>query len=254
MEYKTRLSLFQKNQSLYEVMLARLIDDVPSGGTFVDCGAHLGMHTKNMLARHDVNNVLAIEAIPELAKNMRDNLGHDSRLSVFQCAVGNRIGTAEFKIASNLHGYSGLKQRNIGAVNSWESISVDLTTLDKIVSSMKLVDPIKLIKMDLEGGEFDALTGARHVLEAHQPIVIFENGLQKSAEIYGYSKGEFFNFLSECRYEVYDFFGNAVNDSYWDSQLFTYMFTCVPRGSELMSWYLDNHLRISTSVTSKATD
>lgn len=214
------------------------------GKIFIDCGAHVGEHTRNMLARSDISSVLAIEAIPELAKKLQHMAEQDSRLKVFQCALGKHIGTTEFHIAANAPGYSGIKQRDIAAVQEWKSLSVNLTTLDKLLTDLSLTTPIELIKLDLEGGEFDALLGARHMLMTQRPFIIFENGLQQTAVIYDYNKNDFFDYFDTIGYAIYDFFGNIVNREYWDIELFTYMFVGIPHNEEATSWYMEKYSKI----------
>ena len=244
------LGRFKANQSLYEDMVVRLILEMPAGGIHIDCGAHIGTHTKHMLARQDVSGVLAIEAIPELAEKIRISLAHDSRLTVYKCALSNTIGTTEFHVATNAPGYSGIRQRDISDVEDWKKIVVDVTTLDTLTETLALNSDVALIKLDLEGGEFDALLGAQRLLTQQRPFVIFENGLEKSANNYNYSKEDFFAFFRSVDYELYDFFGNTVDENYWMKPRFTYMYIAVPREGEGRTWYLSNHERISESLVS----
>jgi hypothetical protein len=55
-----------------------------------------------------------------------------------------------------------LKDKNVG------SIQVPLTTIDKLVAELKL-ERVDTIKMDIEGAETNALTGARATLGKYHP-------------------------------------------------------------------------------------
>ncbi len=244
------LSIFQKNQNLYENFVAKLIESAPVHGTFVDCGAHVGTHTKNMLRRSDINNVIAIEAIPDLANLLRNNYINESRLTIIQTAIGNNIGKSDFNVAENSPGYSGIVKRDISDVTNWIKLSVPITKFDVLPEVTSSSSLINFIKLDLEGGELDALQGAKLTITKDRPFIVFENGLAKSASIYNYSKLDFFNFFESIDYVVYDFFGNQVNELYWDIPLFTYMFVAFPSSSLLASWYYDNRKIILDSVIS----
>lgn len=49
---------------------------------------------------------------------------------------------------------------------------------------------VGFIKLDLEGGELDTLRGSRGTLESNLTLVVFENGRQASADLYGYDKND----------------------------------------------------------------
>jgi hypothetical protein len=79
--------------------------------------------------------------------------------------------------------------------------------LDEVVSE---TDSVAFIKMDLEGGEFAALQGARRILERDRPLVVFEHaGLYRSV-YYGYSVFDLEKFWHGLGYRLVDLFGRPV--------------------------------------------
>ncbi len=244
------LRIFQDNQKLYEDVVAELIRRCPVSGTFVDCGAHLGDHTINMLGRPEADMVIAIEAIPNLVNRLKDRFKQEPKLKILQTAIGKAEGQTEFNIASNAMGYSGIMQRDISAVSSWEKLTVAMTTLDRVVTESSTQSSVRLIKLDLEGGEYDALLGGKKTIGSHHPFIVFENGLAKSANLYGYGWNEFSNLFEDLNYVVYDYFGNCVDKKYWDAPLTTYMFVAVPAHSILSNWYARERSNIIASAAS----
>ena len=232
------LKRFQAKQSLYEDLVGKIIDTSPTGGTFIDCGANWGLHTARMLARTDVTTVFAVEAIPALCDNLWKRYGSLEKFQLVRAAVGKENGEVEFNISVDDMGFSGILRRDISPISEWRKVNVHLTTLDSCVS--EYISNVGLIKLDLEGGEFDALRGGDTLIRSSRPLIVFENGLRKSAEVYGYGVEEFFSFFGNHGYEVLDFFGNHVDRHYWDGVLRTYMFCAVPRGSVLEEWYRAN--------------
>jgi len=243
------LRIFQANQNLYEDVVAALILNCPGGGVFVDCGAHLGDHTIKMLNRSDVERVLAIEAIPSLTTRLRQRFNNEDRLRIYQYAIGSDVIQTEFNVASNAMGYSGILQRDITGVANWEKITVEMTTLDRIMMGESSNGYVRFIKLDLEGGEYNAILGAMNTISSGKPFIVFENGLAKSADLYGYGWQEFSTLFDVLGYVVYDFFGNEVTKEYWNAPLLTYMFVAVPIGSALAEWYGKNCYDIVSSVS-----
>ena len=242
------LTMFQKNQSLYESFVEKLIDAVPVHGTFVDCGAHVGTHTRNMLRRFDINNVIAIEAIPDLAERLSRQFANETRLTIIQTAIGNIVGFTDFNVAQNSPGYSGIIQRDISDVTNWVKLNVPITKCDALAQITESTSPVSFMKLDLEGGEFNALQGSMQLILRDRPLLVFENGLSKSAAHYNYSKTTFFEFFSSIDYVIYDFFGNQVDDNYWDTPLFTYMFVALPSNGLHAVWYFENREKLLASV------
>lgn len=226
---------FQRDQDLYEKVVGEIIRLWPRGGVHIDCGAHLGRHTKPMLLREDVRSVYALEAIPWLCDRLGQELGHYPKLTLVRGAVGNMAGEVEFSVATDAPGYSGLKERKIADVRKWEAITVPLRRLDEVVSIGDARD-VGLIKLDIEGGEFDAMRGASGTIIEGKPLVVFENGLRSSADTYDYSSEDFFNFFKSLNYEVFDFFGNIVDANYWNETLQTYMFIALPLERYAYEW------------------
>lgn len=218
---------FQQNTALYEEVVSAIVRTAPRGGVHVDGGAHVGQHTRAMLARQDVRRVYAVEAIPALCERIASGLGRDARLVLVRDAIGKAPGHASFQIAVNATGYSGLLRRDLAAVTAWESLAVRVRTLDDIVADADRAD-VGLVKLDLEGGEFDALRGAPDLLQRSRPLVVFENGLRNPAASYGYGWPEFEALFAAQGYAVWDYFGQRVDQAYWDRPLYTYMFVAVP--------------------------
>jgi hypothetical protein len=118
---------------------------------------------------------------------------------------------------------SGLKQRVYNISDPiLEKITVKVSTLDEECGGLPRID---FIKIDVEGGEIDCLTGAEKVLSVQRPIISVEYG-SPSYSGYGNSWNTLFDLAARANYKLGDMFGNAVetreewkeicDKAYWD--------------------------------------
>jgi len=142
-----------------------------SKGLIVDVGAQVGSFT--LLAKFLNTPFLAIEADNEAAKHLEDNLlanglipGSDFHLLVG--AASSSDGIVKLNIASNHRGLSniGVTQYRMIPDRQKEVKTFSLDNLD--------LGPISAIKMDIEGGEYEALKGGSHLLFKHKPMLFIE--------------------------------------------------------------------------------
>jgi FkbM family methyltransferase len=149
----------------------------------IDAGAHRGSFTDAFLQLHRPQRVVLVEAIPELAENLRAKYAGDPRMSVVAAALCDRHGEAQFEINRSDVSSSLLP---IDARNSrWfardlsvaRRIQVPTLTLPEVMSREGL-GRVDLLKLDLQGAERLVLTGAAEVLDRVEVIyteVFFEH-------------------------------------------------------------------------------
>jgi FkbM family methyltransferase len=129
-----------------------------------------------------------------------------ANLEVFPYALGNFAGQAEFVVARDALGYSGLKQRRYDWPTRLERIPVEVRRLDDLVLDLP---SLRYIKVDAEGGEYDILQGALKCLCKFRPLVSFEFGAG-SLEEYSKTPADMAIFWAEHKYVVYDILGNHL--------------------------------------------
>jgi FkbM family methyltransferase len=193
-------------QSIYEGFLQ-------AGNICVDGGAGRGRHTIPMAqCIGSSGSVLAFEPNPATLNILKKRLGDELLDNVIlePLALSNRKETAQFYNVVEFAAYSGLEIRDYPEDSKVEKIPVDAVTLDGHITHA-----VDFIKLDLEGGEFHALQGGQQLLSSCRPLVVFENGRDNTAKLYGYSKDTFFDFFNSLNYEVYDLLGRRLNPERW---------------------------------------
>jgi hypothetical protein len=107
----------------------------------------------------------------------------------------------------------GFARDHIRRVCEIQVITVPVTTIDELLMHEKT--HLSFIKLDLEGGEFCALLGARQLISKHHPIIVFENGLEWTRQYWDYTRDEFFHFFEEIGYDVFELFLRKLTPDEW---------------------------------------
>jgi len=136
------------------------------GDTVYDLGANVGFYS--LLASAFVGSegrVFSFEPVPRNLSFLRRHLelNQVTNCSVFDVAISSSDGQANFDIGPNpCRGHLTTERQT--------ALTVLTVTLDSLVGSGKLPPP-NVMKCDIEGGEYDALTGARDTLAKYLPNI-----------------------------------------------------------------------------------
>lgn len=147
------------------------------GGTFVDAGANIGFYT--VLAARRVGpagRVVAFEMMPDTATILRSHVVSNdlAQVQVVENALSDVDGeTVTASVEPGKHGQASIVT---GEADGRVTIAVATVTLDAALAEVGRID---VMKMDLEGAEFMALSGGAAVL-ARTGCVIFENNIDDS--------------------------------------------------------------------------
>ncbi len=144
-------------------------------------------------------------------------------------ALANKSGATQFNFFENRPAFSGIQRRNTpfdDEEGGLTKLKVKQSTLDKQLPFFKKVSAIKL---DIEGGEFHALQGAKRTLKRSRPLVIFENGRQSSAMTYGYSAEDFFHYFDDVGFDIFWLSGEPFQPEDWRLKKRCWEFVALPR-------------------------
>jgi FkbM family methyltransferase len=136
---------------------------VRTGDVVYDVGAHYGYYT--LLASKLVGPsgaVFAFEPSPTNASYLRMHvhLNRCRNVTILETAIGDREGNAKFETRTG----SGTAHLSPAGL-----VEVPVTSLDAIAQKQL---PPRIIKIDVEGAELDALSGARLLIAAHKPAIL----------------------------------------------------------------------------------
>ena len=154
---------------------------VKPGMKVMDCGSNCGFHALNLAkAVGPTGRVYCMEANPELIDVLRRNVddnGFADRVEIFNQGVWKEDGKLSFPLRTRSLGGAGFKKksrnplRNFRArkkVKAW--VDVDVISLATFCGTRE----IDLIRMDIEGAEFEAIDGARALLKTRSIALVME--------------------------------------------------------------------------------
>lgn len=246
---------WQANNGDFEYFLQYLFHFfIFEGDIVIDVGANHALHTiplGNIVGSK--GKVFAFEAIPENVKLIK-NLTEHLSVTVFHSAVTNE-NTAEakreiiFNHVINNDGYSGIKENpDISQIETIKKIKCPTTTLDRSIPENHT---IKFIKIDVEGGEFHVLQGAKRILRKSKPIIAFENGRQQSASLYEYTKEDFFSFFKAFKYRIFCLTGEEITEESWDQENILWEFLAVHEDSPYIYFFENNLFYLANIYTER---
>lgn len=161
------------NQSIKNDKLAlEVVKKVLSFETasYVDVGFHKGHMLKLALKVAPKGEHYGFDPLPTFYSKLKKEL--QSYVTLHEVAVSNKKGDNPFFFVESNPSFSGLKQRLYPKKEKVTEIIVKTDTLDQLLSEAHNID---LIKIDVEGGEYNVIEGARRVLFKHKPVVLFEH-------------------------------------------------------------------------------
>ncbi|MDB4897904.1 MAG: methyltransferase, FkbM family [Firmicutes bacterium] len=186
----------------WEPYLMELIaDKLPVGGTFVDVGANIGIHS--MLAALRVGptgKVFAIEASPGTWQVLAENLvstGCPGAIAVLR-GVWDAPAVLTFCHVPENHGHSHLSTTGY---QRGQTFAVACESLDSLVAQAQL-SRIDLIKIDVEGSETKVWQGAQDTLQRFKPPVILEMNFATLRDNVGSSALELYQAIGASGYNM----------------------------------------------------
>lgn len=155
----------------------------------IDVGCYQGEILTLMQKYAPGSRHIAFEPIPNQYELLKKKFG--DKATIYPYALGDENSETTFNHVLSNPTYSGLRKRTYKGPEHIQEIKVQVRQLDQIISTEI---PIGVIKIDVEGGEYDVLRGGMKTLKKWRPYLIFEHGVG-GADKYGVSPGDVYRFL-----------------------------------------------------------
>ena len=151
--------LAEQKRNIYGTRIRR-------GDIVLDAGANVGVFTRKALWA-GAAKVIAIEPGPENLECLRRNFAAeiaDGRVVLYPKGIWDKDDILKLRVDPN----DSARDTFVRKIDNAQSIEVPLTTVDKLVAELRLPS-VDFIKMDIEGAEQKAVTGAKDTLARFHP-------------------------------------------------------------------------------------
>jgi FkbM family methyltransferase len=190
------LGILRGHYEQHELAFAKSV--LREGDIAVDVGAHIGFFTIELAqAVGPRGHLYAFEPLPSNATLLERSIGEnnfESRVTLQRAAVTDRSGTGTLRYAAQTLNTGGafLSEGSVEGLGALSSSSVPTVRLDDAA----LRRPVRLIKMDVEGGEPRVIAGARELIARDRPVIVSEVHPEQLQRVSSCSPADFLGQLS----------------------------------------------------------
>lgn len=200
----------------YMMVLRAVTDGMPTGGVFYDIGCHNGRYSlpvAKMVGKE--GKVYGFEPNPARSKRTRRLITINQVADIFELheiALDIRTGHGTLYLPdrdylASLNVKAALEELrpSVQGSREWrqslpDSIRVTTYKLDEYVVKNNMRLP-NVIKIDVQGAEYNVLAGAEDIIEKARPVIVAEIHVDLIRE-FGYSQEQLFALLNKWGYKV----------------------------------------------------
>lgn len=169
-------SIYITRNQQYDAAAQRIYKQlIRDGSNCIDIGCHKGEILDQFLHYSPGGTHFAFEPIPVFYQALQHKYGTNPHVKLYDCALAAESGSTTFQYVANAPAYSGLRKRKYAIANpEIIPISIEKKQLDEVIPTNIKVD---LIKIDVEGAEFEVFKGGVNTISRNKPYILFEFGL-----------------------------------------------------------------------------
>jgi FkbM family methyltransferase len=168
-------------------------DIIQKDWNIIDVGANIGMYSALFGILSDGDKFL-IEASNDNMVMLKENLEPLEQNGVKFIYVNDAFGDKLEDTVSTIHYLWTGKGSVLQDTKLYK-----FNTIDNLLKSYD--KKINLIKIDVDGFDYQVLRGAEQTLKNHKPMIMFEL-MEETLNMAGYNSQDVFNFLEQMNYKV----------------------------------------------------
>lgn len=182
---------YYEKEEIYELInIMNLMKIETKSFNAIDVGANIGNHT-SIFAKH-FSHVHSFEPNPHTYKILAFNAGFEDNVTVYNLGLSNENGNLTLSEVVSNYGASSVVYVKEGSNN----IQIEVRKLDDFYDA---INGVGLIKIDVEGMEYQVLSGALKIINRDCPVIIFE---QHDNEFYESGETKSISLLRSLGYEI----------------------------------------------------
>lgn len=189
---------------------------LPLGGVFLDVGANIGYHSLFVATLlGEKVQVYSFEPQQSIYGQFLDSINKNNlkNIKVFNVALSDHPGDETLYIREeNSGGSTLLSLPEMESFHVDSTMKVKLVTLDSYINEWDRVD---LIKIDVEGYEYEVFKGGERIIDTYRPVIIMEFSPVFYTQDYEKKPEELVQFLTKKGYIFFNMQGEKLNLNDW---------------------------------------
>ncbi len=178
----------------------------------VDVGAHVGLAATRFRELFPEAMLHCFEPYPESFESLRAAAGGLHPIELHGMALASRSGQAKFTVNRNSATNSLLASDDRAEVywrtdtpQTTGTMTVPVSTLDAFARERE-IEHVDILKMDVQGGEYEVLEGARGLLEAGAIGLVYMELITAPTYVGQHRIREYLELFDAVGYELFDLY------------------------------------------------
>lgn len=180
--------------------------------TIFDVGAHVGETARRYRAAYPEAAIHCFEPFPGSFAELRAALAADAQAHLHPLALGATAGRAMLNV-NRSKATNSLLASDSRAASYWghavldtdTTVEVRLATLDGFCAEQAIAH-VDILKLDVQGGEFDVLTGAQRLLAAHAIDLVYLEMITAPTYVGQHELHEYLALFRAHDYVLFDYY------------------------------------------------
>ena len=168
----------------------------------LDCGSNYGFYSFYLASLSVGNQVLAFEASPKTLASFKANLDLNNfkNINFRNVAISEVFGKSIIFYESHNDWESSATHNKF---KNTKTVTIETTTIDQELLNKDLNNFAVIIKLDIEGNEFNAIQGGKDAILKYEPLITIELS-RYNFNNQNYNFDYFKKFLNDSKYKIYD--------------------------------------------------
>jgi FkbM family methyltransferase len=201
---KESIGFFLLINGIYEEDLsAYIIKSLPTNGVFLDIGINIGTISLPVASQRKDSTIIGVEAADNIFNCLKENIEINRLTNIHP--HHNAVSDKDGEFVSFFSPEDQFGKGSMSAVFTKEEKRVETITLDNLLQKYQLTSA-DLIKVDVEGYEYNVFKGGGNLLSSHEaPDIIFEFVDWAENLAHGINIGDSQRILKGYGYTIFDF-------------------------------------------------
>lgn len=206
---------YQANYRRYDRFLPYIVKRLPKESGVIDIGANCGDTLASIIAAGPELKYLCVEPSDNYFRYLEENIRRthiyfpEILILTSKCLVG--VADGDYLLSENAGTATALKVGSANGLNAGASMGLTKTKLTDLIQLCGEKFKPKLIKIDVDGFDFDVINSGSEIIKAEKPILFFECNPTSEEGFQAYMKTiESLSGVGYKNFSIFDNFGEFI--------------------------------------------